>query len=1354
MAKNFLINREPIDWSPDEPRVKTEGVYLGKGSSALEVAVVSISSRPTKQLLTRVWKDRRGGRVNPVLVVALYGDQVDICGPSGEDPGVYRGIEPGQARRICEAALNRPDRHAAHRFLRSVLGQLDDELIGVRNQGLLSTHELKSGVPDRGDWNSAVRKSRGLLDKQGRELIQGLGYNLEPLPGGGYVLKDEGRESAVAVFLEEEEPFDQAQERFTGQSPVSYALNKADEKRLENVIVTGGSSVRLYTTDSDAGFGSRGRTDTFVEANTDLLSEQDAGYLWLIFSAEALRLDGSLQEIMERSRDYAADLGKRLRERIYDDVVPSLAKAIANARSLKSPLKTELDRTYEMALVLLYRLLFIAYAEDEGFLPRHNPRYDRRSLKQKAHELHELLQEGGTFDSKSATHWNDVKELAISIHDGHTEWSLPEYNGTLLSYDPEVSPAGGELAEIQLTDEEFGPVLANLLIDETGDGYQGPVDFRNIGVREFGVIYEGLLESELSVADQHLGLDKNDRYVPVEDPENAAIQEGEVYLHGMSGERKATGTYYTKTIFVEHLLQHSLEPALDNHLDSLNQMSDREAEEAFFDLSVADIAMGSGHFLVSAIDHVEARLTSYLAERPLPGVEEELDRLQEAAKDAFKGEEEVPEIERSQLLRRQIARRCIYGVDINPLATQLARLSLWVHTFVPGLPLTFLDYNLVTGDSLAGIGTLNEIADILDVEQTSLGMFVGGKSVINEVREDIAKLGHYADTSAEQVAEARETREEIEKRLEQVRARFDILAASRIDDDIDKSPVSDTSIDDITSIQSFERAQEVLESTSPLHFPAAFPEVFMRDNSGFDVIVGNPPWEEATLEEDEFWMRYVPGLQGMTQIEQERVKEEIREERPDLVEEYEEELEEQEKIRESLRNGPFPGMGTGDPDLYKAFYWRFWSLVRSEGDVGVVLPRSVFVTAGSEEFRRTLLNEGRVNDLTFLINNNEWIFSSVHQQYTIALLGFEKTGPSGDTALPLRGPYPSLESYQEGVEREPARFDLETARNWTGKASFPLLPPNPEAVSVFRRMGQYESLDYDQEGEWRARPCRELDATLDKKKDDGTRLMHFIEDPSEDYWPIFKGASFAPPAEERWINDTGVRYAWGDPEVLVDFLYERRKRKGEHWASPFNEMPKDWLQDKETLPCLNTRLAFRDVTNRTNQRTICAALVPPNVFLTNTAPYFLWPRGDKKDEAYLLGILASIPLDWYARRFVEIHVNFHIINAFPIPRPGRDDPLRQRVVDLSGRLAAKDERYSDWAETVGAEHGPLEEQEELDKIYELDAVVAHLYGLTRDQVKVIFETFHRGWDYEPRLNAVLRYFDEWSDKLGNKEQNV
>jgi hypothetical protein len=235
---------------------------------------------------------------------------------------------------------------------------------------------------------------------------------------------------------------------------------------------------------------------------------------------------------------------------------------------------------------------------------------------------------------------------------------------------------------------------------------------------------------------------------------------------------------------------------------------------------------------------------------------------------------------------------------------------------------------------------------------------------------------------------------------------------------------------------------------------------------------------------------------------------------------------------------------------------------------------------------------------------------------------------------------------------------------------------------------------------------------------------------------VFKGESF-----DIWTPDTGEYYAFADPKVAGEWIYGKRLRSGKSRRdSAHSEFSAAFRQDKQTLPCHRVRVAFRDVTNRTNQRTLIASLLPARVFLTNKAPYLLWPRGDEKDQAFLLGMLCSIPLDWYARRFVELNVNFFIFNPFPIPRPPRSDPLWRRVVALAGRLAAADERFAEWAEAVGVKHGKLPADEKEDMIAELDALAARLYGLSERQLAHVFETFHEGWDYEPRLKSVLKHF--------------
>ena len=364
-----------------------------------------------------------------------------------------------------------------------------------------------------------------------------------------------------------------------------------------------------------------------------------------------------------------------------------------------------------MAMRVLFRLLFVAYGEDKDLLPyRFNGLYQKRSLKAKARELLELVGSDKGFGEGDAW-WQEARAIFHAVDKGNKSWGVPAYNGGLFSSDPEESAIGAALEEVSLPDKVFGPALQYLLLVPTAEGIMGPVDFRSLGVREFGTIYEGLLESELSIAETDLAVEtmgtNKGAYRSCKEGEEPIIPRGRIYLHNSSGVRKSTGSYYTKHFAVEHLLDRALEPALDDHFARLDELDELEAAEAFFDFRVADIAMGSGHFLVAAVDRIEARFSGYLSKRAkkdqaLFHVSQELDQLRKAATEALgDAADSYPDFEDSALLRRLIARRCIYGVDYNEVAVQLARLSIWIHTFVPGLPLSLLDRNLVPWE-LAG----------------------------------------------------------------------------------------------------------------------------------------------------------------------------------------------------------------------------------------------------------------------------------------------------------------------------------------------------------------------------------------------------------------------------------------------------------------------------------------------------------------------------------------------------------------------------------------------------------------------------------------------------------------------------
>ncbi len=1239
-----------------------------------------------------------------MLIVAQYsGNKVGLCGPSGEEPMVFRDVDAGQAKRVCAAALDKPSGSAARDFLKDIIPQLSEDLTGVHNQGLLSTHELKVGVPDRDDWTESAERARGAMADDPRDLLKGLNYTIERDTDHSYVLKhtEDGRESAVAVFLQEEESFEHKQDRFVGDSPVAYALRQAEQRNLDYVIGSSGDQLRLYTTNPEAGFGSRGQTDTYVEVNTRLLDDEQAAYLWLLFSGDALREDGSLHQIMEDSKEYATGLGERLRDRIYVDVVPQLAEALAEARDLDDPDKDELDETYRMTLVLLYRLLFVAYAEDERFLPRYrNNQYDKYSIKQKARDIHE----GMKYDDNLTILWDEVTTLTEAIHEGSSNMGLPAYDGRLLSNDSEWTEAGYQLSQVQLTDAEFGPALEALLIDETPDGWEGPVDFRNVGVREFGVIYEGLLESELSVAEQGLAIeidDGDEQYVPADEGDEVIIGEGEVYLHGQSGERKATGTYYTKTRFVEHLLDYSLEPALDNHLDRVDRIREEEgdaaAADAFFDFRTADIAMGSGHFLVGAVDRIEKAFRNYLQETTLTGVEEELDNLKNAAEAAFESEEYTPDIERSQLLRRQIARRCIYGVDLNELATELARLSLWVHTFVPGLPLTFLDYNLQSGDALVGVGTLGEVSDELGMEedQVTLGNFDSGSGIVDELDDEIQRAKNVSDTSAEKVQEARATRDRIDDSLAPVRARLDILTAARINDDINTNLATDTSIDDPRGLSTYDDVKEVLDPFDVFHFPTAFPEVFEGNRAGFDTIVGNPPWDKVLFEPQQFWVTRHPGLNALSKTRRDDRIEELREKFPWQAEEEKEEQEQREQYQEYVGNS-FDDQGRGHYDYAKLFVERATDLLNDDGDLGYVLPRQCLVLGGWKQLRRRLIADSEATVLQAR-NAGGWIFENVEARYMIVLI----TSTSTEEEEVGAHVWPAIEEEQAMDEISLSNsiyltYDDLASLTTESRLVVPWFNSDG-ARDVFPKMRNQPRLS-DEDG-W-------FSGIHDSRWDfrGSGRHSHISNSEREPHhWRVFMTRS----VDQYSINEEKEFRRFVDPEDLL--------REGEDLET----------EDEEVrLSSSHPTVTFRHVSRNDDTRTMIATVLPESEFVYCAGYVHAVdhdPETSIEDLLALLGYFNSFTGGWWARRIVDRHVTAPVINNIPIPK--WEENQIQQVAHLAGELTRRN-----GIETLpggipvptGKSTGELEEMEIIARI---EALVAKGYELEPEELDTVLSDF-------------------------------
>ena len=512
-SREWVVAKPPTGATP-------QWVYTGRDESGLGpiyVALASISAPPSRETMRALHAAYKGKSNIQLVVGAVLGNQVWIFGPD-EKTEVTEPLALDQGCRQLQSALDEPDAIAAYTRLGQFRRSLDTtSLVGVTNSGLFASYHIRENVPKRNDWKESCEKAKPLLALRNEHLIKALGFKAEKTAGNALLLTTGTPQSkAVAILLDETEQFDATSARHTGISPVAFGLNIAARQGVPWLFVLRKDQIRIYPAKDGVGVGQKGQVETYLEIDLAAIDSERAGLLTLIFSADALEPNGTANELLKGSQLFAAQLSLRLRERIYEHVVPQLSKSVAeHLREQGTKLDSEgLSLAYRLTLRILFRLLFQAYAEDRGLLPAgRNEGYDANSLKTIAKRI---LSTPTEQFGKSKTLWFDLVQVWDAIDEGNETWNVPAYNGGLFGTDPAVHPEGALIEKLGIQDDVLGPVLQHLLLDVSEDGVLGPVDFRSLSVREFGTIYEGLLESSLSVATQDLGVDSKGAWIPIE----------------------------------------------------------------------------------------------------------------------------------------------------------------------------------------------------------------------------------------------------------------------------------------------------------------------------------------------------------------------------------------------------------------------------------------------------------------------------------------------------------------------------------------------------------------------------------------------------------------------------------------------------------------------------------------------------------------------------------------------------------------------------------------------------------------------------------------------------------------------
>lgn len=654
-------------------------------------------------------------------------------------------------------------------------------------------------------------------------------------------------------------------------------------------ILSNGRKWRLYRKDKPL--------DVYYEVDlANLLENNDLEgfkYYYYFFRREAFLPNEAgeifLAKVLKGSDDYRHDIGDNLKENVYR-AMKKIAEGFfswpENRLDYNKPGTRE--TVQKNTMILLYRLLFLLYAEGKGLLDLRNESY------RDAHSFDRIKKEvAAKRDGPSQHHylptstslWGSLRNLFRLIDKGSQELKIdriihiPAYNGGL--FEPEEE--NRQLDKWTIGDSFLADAIDLLSRSGIGEGGMGFVDYSTLEIRHLGSIYEGLLEYKLMVAESDFvvtGSEKERRWITLEDynkekskkkafdefDEFDRARKGELYLSTDRGDRKATGSYYTPDYIVNYIVANTVGPVVEERWKIAEEDKSSNVD-ATLSVKVLDPAMGSGHFLVGAVEFLAVKL------------------MAAAQRDIETGLVEDDGQFTNDWAKREAVSHCVYGVDLNDMAVELAKVSLWLTTISKEKPLSFLDHRLKKGNSLIGA----RISDLKnypggnrkDENQASLPSFVSPlfiKNLIGKIKE-LEGVGE--DTLSdikrkEKIFEEFKTLPQYTKAKAIANVHTSIYFGNQIDPSRNKDPEmvyhdmfwgvagDEAEWRRKTWGQWFKQAQETAAERSFFHWELEFPEIFFesgrrKDNAGFDVVIGNPPWGAYLTCDDG---RYLSGESG------------------------------------------------------------------------------------------------------------------------------------------------------------------------------------------------------------------------------------------------------------------------------------------------------------------------------------------------------------------------------------------------------------------------------------------------------------------------------------------------------------
>ena len=1055
-------------------------------------------------------------------------------------------------------------------------------------------------------------------------------------------------------------------------------------------------------------------------------------------------------EGLKQGETARADLYKNVREALSElgqgavEANPDLREKLADHATLTA--------FFEELLRTAYRLIFLAVAEDRDLLHPGRVAQEARALYRDSYSFGFWRERARRRVARDTHHdaWEAMKITLRNLEHGQELLGLPALGGLF------AAGATPLMNDARISNRRFLTALHYLGFIMRG-GATHRINWRDLKTEELGSVYEGLLEitPQLTASDAFT-LDDNAR----------------------GNARKTSGSYYTPDSLVETLLDSALDPVLQKAEDEAATPEAKVA--AILDLKVIDPACGSGHFLLGAARRMADRVARLRNE------------------DAGKAE--------TQAALRDVVSRCIYGVDRNPMAVELAKVALWIESVSPGKPLGFLDGNIRCGDALLGVFDLDALElGIPDEAYKSLTgdskEIASGLRKLNKAERDRGLLKLAFDpvklsagfrrfhqmseaTPREVAARAQEyERLRLSADWETLRQACDIYVAAFLLpkpklDDLFARPLVPTTGDLSKAVHGGSALRtgavqgklaaavnQAASSAQAFHWPLEFPDVLLGQG-GFDVVLGNPPWERIKLQEQEFFagtpVADAANAAARTKLIREWAAMEEGSYERAWIDRFETAKRHAEasgvfftspKDEDPTKLAPgvtpaatrrYPWTGRGDVNTYALFAEHFLNLTRDGGRAGVIVPTGIATDATTAPFFGHLVSGKRLAALTDF-ENRAGLFPAVDSRMKFCLLTIGSGVAAADFAFFLTDP-----AQLEDARRRFTLSPQEIAR----------INPNTKTAPVFRSR---------RDADLTASIYNRVPVLIEEGRDGGNpwglsfmAMFHMSNDSglfrtaaqlaAEGYqregtdWLREGAERYVPLYEAKMIHHFDHRWATYEDDSSRDVTSEKKR------CAVFEPDPRYWVPESEISGRLAAKdwrrgwlMGWRDICRATDERTVIAHAFPRSA-VGNQLP-LMFPSASAQLVAAFQGNFAAIAMDFFARHKVGgTHLNFFIFFQLPIlPPSAYSETDLAFIVPRVLELTYTSHSMAPFARDLGYEGAPFawDEDRRAQLRAELDAWYALAYALTRDELRYVLDPADvMGADYPSETFRVLKSNEE------------